>query len=398
MSKKETFNYSNHNGIETKKTEYQDVGLLPFKEKEIYLNEIIVLPQPRTTFLFIDELAESIRLSGLLNPILVAEFDLKGYKRHLEIMSIKEKNEESFPLFKKSQNSQEEEKYYVLIGGERRVRAIKKLKERGINLKEVFPSGKIPARVCQNPSPEIFIRIQLAENTYSSPPPYENAEFINKCFNILKKYDKKLSLTAFSGIIDQAYTTVKKATRFCRLPLFIQSAVKDGVLKYGIACEISEMEQRGFDEIEMDIMARRASENHWTVDHCREEVIEKIKEKFSNQQSLEILTQENREEMEKSFQKDKMSKKLFENSYEFLHLFYVHNYLLEKNQIEIKDSSYQEEKLLKITSKLYEMTEKYLPNFKKITEEKKKHYEEVGRKMQKQINEALIYESKTKKE
>jgi len=390
---KEVLSYIHQN---QEKKETQELNLLHFEEREISLGGINVLPQPRKTFLFIPELAESIRLNGLLTPLLIAEFDPENCQRHIEVMNLNRKEKIEFSSLKKSWNDENKEKYYVLIGGERRIRAIKLLGEQGVNLQEIFTDHQIPARICENPSPLIFIRLQLAENIHTRPLAHEEANYIDGVFQTMKLYQKDYTLTTLSKDIGKSYKTVKKATQFCRLPSFIQNAVKDNFLSYGSACEISEMEVYGFSEKEMNIMAKNAIIGKWQIRKCSEEINKKIKDKESGQQPLEILTETDRQRMEKLFQKNKFAKELLKNSWEFIRLFRTHHFLLGKKQLQIKDSPYQEEELLKIAEKLYEATEESLSDFKKITQEKKKRFERISRKMKKYIKQAIVYEEKIK--
>jgi len=364
------------------------------KAGAIYFDDINVLPQARKTFQDIPELAEDIYLNkGLINPLLVAEFNPENCQRHTELMSHLWKEEIDFQNLKSTKNNNGEEKYYVLIGGERRFRAIKYLENQGIDIKEVFPDRKIPVSICDNPPIKIFIRLQFSENKYSKPLPHEEANSISASFNLLKEDEPKYSLTAFSKDIGKDPRTVKKATLFCLAPSFIQNAVKDGYLNYGIACEIAKMEEERFSEQEMNIMARNAMIGRWKVNRCHEEVARKIKNK--QQKTFEIFTEADRKKQERLFQQDKSAKELTRGAWEFIRFLRGFNYLVEKKQLGIKDSPFHLEILLKSYLELIKEQEKLLPHLEGVSQQEKRRMQKILSQSKKYTEKIISYKETT---
>ena len=255
----------------TKRTDRRDlheIRTAQGKERELRyiggfvdLDYINVLPQGRKTFEEIDLLAEDVASKNLINPPLVARLNQEGACDYLNtINSIWGTDFKLEDLTKTNEDG--EEKYYLLIAGERRYRACRKLEKDACRdhaitdenngcFSQHFPDG-LEVRICNNIPPLEAIYLQATENTYMSIPPHEEAHYYDALMRTLKRTDSNYSLAQFARDVGRSESKIRDAFRFCRIPTEIQQLVEEGHLSYGIAVEIGRLVEANVDQGDID--------------------------------------------------------------------------------------------------------------------------------------------------
>ncbi|MEI6378131.1 MAG: ParB/RepB/Spo0J family partition protein [Candidatus Falkowbacteria bacterium] len=196
------------------------------------IGKINVLPQPRKTFAEIETLAEDIRKIGLIHPISVAVFTENDCQVHLDNI-----NDVWHSGLKLVDLQTYKNHYLVLISGERRLRALKSLKE-----KQVYSS------VYREASSLELINIQGSENHQAPIPAHEEADFYDKYYRMKRAaMGGKLAVAKFAKSVGRNPEVIRKAVRFSNLPDNIRKAVFESVISYGIACELARLSEQELD-------------------------------------------------------------------------------------------------------------------------------------------------------
>jgi hypothetical protein len=232
-----------------------------YANKRIPLQAINVLAQPRKTFDDITELSEGIAAEGLINPLTVARFDESKCREYLDVLNAVRKTDHCISgLHALRENGRE--RYYMLLGGERRIRSLYSIwgkgcavcrKEYGTEMpgkcyKRHFKDNKIDIRYQPKATPLAAIFAQSMENTHKRVPIHEEAEEYNNFFRFLRLIEPKFPLAAFARRVGRSEDAVRNALRFCDLPENIQSIVKRNNGKfYGLAVEASRLFINGID-------------------------------------------------------------------------------------------------------------------------------------------------------
>jgi ParB/RepB/Spo0J family partition protein len=175
--------------------------------KEIRLDYIEPdLDQPRKTFRrdTLAELAESIKTSGLINPILVEKKDKNSYK---------------------------------IVVGHRRYEACR-----------IAGISKARCQIVEDLTAEQRLEIQIIEDSQEPIPVWESAEGIVKLYQKLdqrriRKGEKKpYSLKMYSSRIGKGEIAIRRAFRYVNLSSAVKQMVHDGYIKYEIASEIGRID------------------------------------------------------------------------------------------------------------------------------------------------------------
>ena len=190
------------------------------------------LNQPRKTFRrdTLVELAESIKTSGLINPILVEKMNGKEYK---------------------------------IVVGHRRFEAC-----RIANIK------KIRCQVVEDLTPEQRLEIQIIEDSQEPIPLWESARGIVKLYEKLeqrriRRGDKKAySLKLYSARIGKGELTIRRAFRYMNLAPSLKKLVRNEKIKYEIATEIGRIEDYERQERE----AMRITKERYNLKQTKEYV------------------------------------------------------------------------------------------------------------------------------
>lgn len=220
------------------------------------LDKIITRPQMRVTIdpTTIAELKENIAEHGLIYPLLIAETD-EGP---------------------------------VLFAGHRRFRACRELRTEGRF------AADVNVILFRGLSPITMALLQASENIHEAIPPHEAAHFYDITWRMLREQDPEFPLTRFAKSIGRSEETVRVALRFALLPEAIQRLVKDRVLPYGAAVELSRLSGIVAEE-EITRRALLAAAGNHRVSQVRKQVASFLRERDLGQQSLfAIFTEESR--------------------------------------------------------------------------------------------------------
>lgn len=275
-------------------------GLLP-----VY--DINVLPQARRTFEEIKELAEDIADKGLMNPLIVARFNQEGCERFLAVINhlwqADLTTENLVRRVEKGENS-----FYILIAGERRLRALRYLQETGCGrdhgtkncFEYHFPNQLVEIRLCLDIPPLQAIFLQASENIHMRVPPHEEARFHYSLFKLIRQVNDGFSLAAFARAVGRSESTIRNAIKFCELPLDIQKIVEKGYVVYGKALEIVRLREVGLDDEDLKLWIKQAMVSDQTVVEFRNQVTNYIRDLKSGQTMLELFTEAQLEAMRKA--------------------------------------------------------------------------------------------------
>lgn len=193
-------------------------------------------------------LAESIRSRGLFSPPLVTFFERTQMLEYLALLNeLWGTNYTIRDL--KTWRYKGKTIYPVLIAGHRRYAAC------GILLSEAeqLPSclaydggeAHLEIRLGENLDPFEALQCQFQENTYVPPPVTEEAHAYDNLYRLLNHAGNGVTLRELAGMVGRGEKKVRAALRFCRLPPEIQEAVIEGILSYGVAIELSRLQDQG---------------------------------------------------------------------------------------------------------------------------------------------------------
>jgi len=376
----------NHQGEEHKNFEIE------YKKTKVDLKLINVLPQPRKTFEKIDELAQDIYEKGLLSPLLIIKFNEKKCHKYLETINSLWKTDVKINGLAKDKK----EDYYILLAGERRLRAIKKIKEDHGSLGKVFPGNKIDIRLCENLSPLQALFRQASENIHVRPPANEEALFYASLLELIKEKHPDYSTFRFAKDVGKDPKTVKNAITFSILPEFVQKAVEEKQLKYGVACTIGRMQEENIDKETVESVTIRAMLGNWKIKKCKREVEGLIYEHKSNQSSFEIFSEEDRKRQEKESLKNLMAKEIKRGTWETNSYFKKIIFLAKEGKLNKAMSPFSEKEVLELYSELLNTEEEVLDHLKDLFDQKEKEKYKKTIEESKKLVKKLISSKKDK--
>jgi len=278
----------------------------PFRclRERIPLDNINILSQPRKTFEKIDTLAENIAATeSIINPPVVARLGREGVEGYLEVINrLWETDYKTEDLI--SVTEEDKEIFYVLIAGERRIRACRLLQESGCQVcqKEHGPGGcykrhfgnlNVDVSLCVDIKPLTAFYLQASENIHMRVPPHEAAIFYRDLFLLIRQADSSYPKTQFARFMGRSVETINNALKFCELPLDIQKLVEEKRLKYGIAVELARL-QREVEISEEGLMgwALLVITGGHSVKECRQMVSNHIYQLKSGQTMFELFDEE----------------------------------------------------------------------------------------------------------
>ncbi len=274
-------------------------------DQRIPLHAVNVLPQPRRTFLEIEELADSIALKGLINPITVASYTRQECLACLRVVRQVWGTHITFRGLRSYRG-----RYLVLIAGERRLRACRMLQREGCT--DHRPRGcyrlhtgdeRVKATVCFGVQPFDVLELQASENIHLRLPLYEEAEFYDRYYRFLcRARGEVVSLAEFGRRVGRSYDMVRDALRFVQLPEQVREHVSRGEISYSNACILARLKAEGLEDTKIVEWATRMMVNPPTRGQLREQVRRKLDElRGSNQ--LQLLEEIFADEAEKDFAK-----------------------------------------------------------------------------------------------
>jgi len=341
---------------------------------KISFHWINVLPQPRKTFEKIPELANNIAENGLLSSPIVAEFDEEGAAQYLEVINEIWKTDFTVKDLKRFSS-----KYYILIAGERRLRSLRFLWERGcdfcreeygqeesgICFKRHFQDEKIGASLWRDISPFRALFFQFSENIYDPPLPAEEAEAYQRLFKLVRQIDEKFSIAKFARCIGKNPQTISNALAFCQLPEVIQEygkrPIKKGGIPYGIILQLTRLQKRGVSEENLIWWMTRALVGNYKIKRFKQLVDPYLREMDSGQTSLfGIMSEEQKKQAKRAFIKKTVAKNTIQEIWAYISYFRTVLNLFETGKIGLEDSPFSINSPKKVYKELIQLMDDQL--------------------------------------
>lgn len=193
-----------------------------------------------------------------------------------------------------------EQKYYILIAGECRLRALHILREdgcescrekgkvrRGACYRKHLGSNRVEVKMFRGISVAEALGKQMSENNHTRPPEHEEAFNISWMFRTYRVIDPSITIRQFSRHIGRTPETVEKAIMFCQLPDAIRSAVarssgqnpttgKWQYIRYGHAIQIARLQLAGENEEKLLHWRDRVLHDMLSVPDMREQVNKRL--------------------------------------------------------------------------------------------------------------------------
>lgn len=225
---------------------------LQHRLEEVPLLSIGLLSQIRQTYDEIEAFANELALNGEINPVQVRICGVQDALDHLKIVN--QLHGSAHTLFKLEQL--EGGHYAILISGHRRTKAKLHLWLHGCEVcKEAygeeaigscyarhFPlrSGRpyVEVSTYEYISTRAAMSMQCRENIHRAVPAFEQASHYDQWFVLERCWNPDLSAAAFARSIGANVDTVRRAQRYCRLPVSLRNKVEAGQLGYGMALAI----------------------------------------------------------------------------------------------------------------------------------------------------------------
>ncbi len=267
------------------------------------IRRINALRQMRTTFdpEELRSLADSITVQHLLHPLVVAQFTSEQALEHLRVINRAWGTHYTINDLKATE-TEEGLFYFILAAGERRLRAVLWLWEKGCEAHreeyspQPVPEGfcyishfgddRIPVRIRTDATPDIVLTVQLVENTAVLPLPHETAMAFSEYHPIWQVFNPKTTLKDFAKQVNRSSSTVSDYLRYAKLPESIHEEVKQGLIPFGIAVEISRLHEDGMGEEELGYWVLKAKAGNFPIPDFREMVSNTLKERHSGQTSM----------------------------------------------------------------------------------------------------------------
>jgi len=362
------------------------------ERKSIDYRLINRLPQPRKTFKDIESLAENIGEIGLLTPLFVACFNKKECKDHLKISNSRYKKETKIKELKSFKDPTGEDFYYILISGERRHRAIELLEKNGHPLEKIFPGKKVGCQIYRHLNWEDFCAIQASENIHKQLEPNEEAEFYADYLLYLREVHGQYHLNYFAKRVGRDEKTIRNAVRFFLLPSKIKEMVGNQDVRYGVACQIGRLNERGdVKEEQLMRIAIRAGSENWQTGKAKKEIERLIGELDNRQEPIFILTEEDRERQFKGYFRKNFTIKMTSGILDFISNLKFYNYLINNEILSKSDYIFRTNQVLKIYLKMAEEMKSSYPQLLELLKEEKEEIKEIVRKSGKAAKKILVY-------
>lgn len=343
----------------------------------IPLASINVLDQPRQTFENIGELAENIAKHNLLHPLIIARFTPEECSEYLKTINLIWGREH----YSSELNITEEEGkefYYVLLAGERRFRACKRLNTVGcLEHKEKFGEGpcyerhfgdqSVDVRLAQNVAPVQAIFIQASENIHMRVPPHEEAHFYNRLYRTLQQDNPNYPIARFAREVGRTSDTIRTALKYCNLPDDIQDFVENEQISYGIAGEIARLKtELNLSDEDLRWWAIRAIAKNYKVPDFREMVSNHIRQQKSGQTVFDLFSASQDEAMKRSLFKRVVAQEIIQGTWAWIHYFRRVRSLFDEGLVGKKDSPFSHKSPVRVFKALTQETKKLLPHLSEL--------------------------------
>lgn len=336
-----------------------------FRIASIPIERINTLPQPRQTFGNIDELANNIALRGLISPLIVARFSEEGCTQQLKaINELWETNCSLANLKAVVENGRAF--YYILIAGERRLRALKQLQKTSSESGPGEPF-EVGVSLCSDIPLEEYFYLQASENTYRPVPPAQEAWFYYNLFKALRRKNAKYPLAWFAREVGRSESTIRAALRFCELPPSVRDFVEKGVLVYGTAIQISRLRSvEGITDGELKWWTLRAVIEQSTVEEFRKKINRFLRDHNPNQTMFDIFTKQQERQQRRLFFRKVVEKETVRGLWGFLHYLKKVNSLFLEGELGTEYSPFSEGSPVRLFMELVSTEEAVLLHLRKF--------------------------------
>ncbi|GEM_PF-7099255 len=222
----------------------------PEKRLKLPISKIITLPQPRTVFIGVEELAIEIEKSGLINIPMVVRLTHNEFANHLKIVNVAHHRRFKAENFRKQIFGRH---YHLLICGERRLHACNLLvaqKRRPQYLQEHFDgSPSLLVLMREHLKTTEIIEAQLSENRYSQPDVYDEASFIARNYRAMHLgEDGDLTFKKFGSLVGKNSGIVSRAILIEALPQKFKNILRQSY-PIGIAHQIGRLYHAGESDL-----------------------------------------------------------------------------------------------------------------------------------------------------
>ncbi len=346
----------------------------------IPLDVINVLNQPRQTFEELDIMAQSIADHGLLNPLNVANFSKQGAEEYLRLINDLWAEEHTLDEIKPTVVNGEE-RYYVLIAGERRLRSCRKLDTEGCVIHPGVscyalhnPEGDRGVRVSEAkdfPAFEIAL-IQTSENIHMAVPPHEQAHQYKRIWGVAKIKDPELTVEGFSRSVGKTADVVRTALRYCELPQEIQDRVARKEISYGIATQVARLRNEiGATDQELNWWVLRAIAHKYRVSDFTDKVSEAIRIAKSGQITmLDAFNNAQAEDLRRREFKKVVASEMIKEVWGIVNYLRRVRGLYQQGELGAKDSPYSIQSPLRVWKALIEEQRRLVPHLQDVMAER----------------------------
>ncbi|MCR4312166.1 MAG: hypothetical protein NUV56_02680 [Candidatus Uhrbacteria bacterium] len=260
--------------------------------------DISPLSQWRKVFPNIPALAENIALQGLINPLVVAVFTRAECERYIQAVNLLWGTSHAIEELPVSMLDGQP-RYHVLIAGERRLRACRRLwdfgcdacrkrlgdEDPGMCFHRHLPDGiKVDERIGMTPF--AALSLQYAENNYEPPNYDEQATGYKLYFELLRVLTPALTVAEFARVVGRNPTTIGRMLRYCELPESVRVLVRDGEMHFSLALLFDRYAELVHDEAELAYWVRVATEERLNVKTLRDRMKKSLEDKHSMQRGL----------------------------------------------------------------------------------------------------------------
>lgn len=372
---------------------------LHFIKERIPLGDINTLLQPRRTFGEIESLADNIATHGLLYPLLIGKHSRESAKRYLE--AINRLWETDYKIEDLNGVIEgDKEVFYILIDGERRLRACWLLQKEGCRVcqeeygpgdcyERHFDDQRVDANLYENITPLEAFSLQASANIHERVPPEEASWFYYYLFNLKLRAHPDYPKTRFAREMGKSWSVIDDAVRYCELPNTIQElTIKRGKkrrLLYGVAVALSYLQQEGMSEENLMRWATLAIAGNHKVADFRKMVfdyIEQMRQIKAGQTMFDIFTEEKEKEMRKLGIRQAVRREWAIGLWGFLRYWEYVFGLFSKGMLGREDSPFSESGTVRLFRKSVEEQKKLLPFLRSFLPQK------VYREAQETLQEA----------
>lgn len=323
----------------------------------VRVHDLIILRQPRVTIdrAYIRELADNIRLVGLLKPPLVVRYSPERFQRYLRLLNHVWHTRYHIRQFKPTRDNGHPA-YYVLIAGECRMRAVKLLD---------WPV--VDARLGRNVDAIIALFQQNAENTYTPPAEHEQAFAYQRLWTVIREADPTFPLAAFARHVKRSPDTIRRALQFCELPDRVQFAVKNGELIYGLAVQLTRLNGRVTTEELLNLM-QVAIINRTQVVEFRAQISRRLMAITTEQGDLlaDLMTTSQLQAAQRAARRRTVDKEYTQALSAALRYIQLISGLVQRGELGTNESPYSDRSVRKRMRDLVDAFEAELPHIRKV--------------------------------